>query len=194
MLAFQPGITWQVTDNPKDRVLGMFVSRNYFDVSGIHPRLGTLTFPAHQTDVVVISERLWRRRGSDPGIIGRTLRIHGDVRVIGVVPDTFTGMSLAWQRRTEIGIRVALGAQPRDLLWMVLCHGAALAAVGCAIGIGLSQLSLPIVSAAFYGIRPVELGLLCSVVLFDVLMGLAIAYLVARPWLRLSAMEIVRQR
>jgi hypothetical protein len=35
---------------------------------------------------VVISERLWRRRGSHPGIIGRTLRIHGDVRVIGVVP------------------------------------------------------------------------------------------------------------
>ena len=110
--------------------------------------------------------------------------------LVGVYGTVFHSVS---QRRTEIGIRVALGAQPRDLLWMVLRHGAALATVGCATGIGLSQLSLPIVSAAFYGIRPVELGLLCSVVFLNVLMGLAIAYLVARPWMRLSAMDIVRQ-
>ena len=98
VLAFQPGINWAITDNPDERVIGTMVSQNYFDVAGVRPLLGTLTFPPHQPDVVVISERLWRRRGSDPRIIGRTLRIHGDVRVMGVVPNTFTGMALAvWQ-------------------------------------------------------------------------------------------------
>ena len=98
VFAFQPAISWAITDNPNERVLGTTVSQKYFDVAGVRPLIGTLTFPAHQPDVAVISERLWRRRGSDPDIIDRTLRIRGDVRVIGVVPETFTGMSLAvWQ-------------------------------------------------------------------------------------------------
>jgi predicted permease len=42
------------------------------------------------------------------------------------------------QRTQEMGIRLALGAAPRDLLQMVLRHGLLLTAIGLAIGLALS--------------------------------------------------------
>jgi predicted permease len=48
---------------------------------------------------------------------------------------------LVARRTREIGVRVALGAAPRDVVWMVLRDGLALVAGGGAIGAGLSVLT-----------------------------------------------------
>ncbi len=39
------------------------------------------------------------------------------------------------QRVSEIGVRVALGAQVRDIVWMVLAQGSRLVAIGAALGV-----------------------------------------------------------
>jgi predicted permease len=39
------------------------------------------------------------------------------------------------QSRRELGIRLALGAAPRDLLWLVVRHGMSTAAIGMAVGL-----------------------------------------------------------
>jgi putative ABC transport system permease protein len=46
--------------------------------------------------------------------------------------------SLAAQRTQEIGIRTALGAQRRDVLWLIMRNGLRLAAIGTALGLVLA--------------------------------------------------------
>src|SRR4029077_2743619 len=75
--------------------------------------------------------------------------------LVGLYGTVFYSVS---QRQMEIGIRVALGAQPWHLIGMVSRHTLALALVGCAAGAGIGQAALPLVSSVLYGIRPVELG------------------------------------
>jgi ABC-type antimicrobial peptide transport system permease subunit len=53
------------------------------------------------------------------------------------------------QRTREIGIRVALGAQERDVLRLVMGQGAKLTAIGVAIGVA-AALGLTQLMAAFF--------------------------------------------
>jgi predicted permease len=54
------------------------------------------------------------------------------VGIFGVIAN------LVAQRTSELGIRIALGAQAKDVLWLVLGQGLRLAAAGTAIGLALS--------------------------------------------------------
>jgi putative ABC transport system permease protein len=77
-------------------LLADVVSPNYFAVLGVRPAMGrlfTLADEREAHEVVVISDRLWRERfGSDPGLVGRTIRLsERPVTVVGVAPRGFTG-------------------------------------------------------------------------------------------------------
>src|SRR5216684_3875325 len=58
------------------------------------------------------------------------------------------------QRTNEIGIRVALGAQQRDVLWLVLGQGLYLALIGGALGIAASFALTRYMSHLLFGISP----------------------------------------
>ena len=90
--------TWQPAlsgfDMP-ERLEGQGVSAGYFRVFGVSPRLGR-AFTAEDDrpagpPVVLISDRLWRRRfGADPGIVGRPITLDGyPHEVVGVMPAVF---------------------------------------------------------------------------------------------------------
>jgi predicted permease len=96
------------------------------------------------------------------------------------------------QRRREIGIRIALGAQPRSLLILVLRRVVLLGVSGALVGAGLSLGLLSALTEAFYGVKPVESLLLASVVGACVSICVGVAYIAARPWTRVSAIEILR--
>src|SRR5712664_420086 len=78
---------------------GMMVSGNYFRVLGVEPRLGR-GFREDEDQVpgrdavVVLGPDFWKHEfASDPGALGRTIRLNGtDFTVIGVAPETFPGM------------------------------------------------------------------------------------------------------
>ena len=80
---------------------GMMVSGNYFHVLGVEPRLGR-GFREDEDQapgrdaVVVLGPDFWKHEfASDPGVIGRTIRLNGtDFTVIGVAPETFSGMMI----------------------------------------------------------------------------------------------------
>ncbi len=88
---------WQPTltgaDQP-ERFDGQRVSANYFRVLGVSPMLGRDFQPSDDVfngpRVVILSIGLWRRFGSDNGIIGRQIKLDDDnYTVIGVMPTAF---------------------------------------------------------------------------------------------------------
>jgi len=78
-----------------ERIPGAVVSPALFSILGVEPIAGR-TFAREEQgeghdDVVVISERLWKRRfNSDPQLIGKSLLLNGrNYTVIGVMPASF---------------------------------------------------------------------------------------------------------
>jgi len=82
------------TEEP-ERVETALVEATYFTMLGVRPGLGRLFTAADGqpgiTEVAVISDALWRRRfGSDPGVLGRRIRVDNDrYTIIGVAPASF---------------------------------------------------------------------------------------------------------
>jgi putative ABC transport system permease protein len=56
------------------------------------------------------------------------------------------------QRTHEVGIRMALGARGRDVLWMVLRQGVVLAAIGVVAGIGVALALARLMGSLLYGV------------------------------------------
>ena len=64
-------------------------------------------------------------------------------------------MSYAVSRRTpEIGVRMALGAQPSNVLWAILKEALALIALGLAVGVPAVIVASHFIAALLYGIAP----------------------------------------
>jgi putative ABC transport system permease protein len=84
----------RMPDGGVEEVPAQQVTHRFFDVLRVQPILGRTFIPSDKAlppNVTVISERLWRNRfGSDPGIVGRQMRIDEfSFTVLGVVPAEF---------------------------------------------------------------------------------------------------------
>ena len=60
------------------------------------------------------------------------------------------------QRRREIAIRVAVGAAPRSVVWLVLRQSALLAIVGAAAGFALAVAATSVLGAFLIGLGPLD--------------------------------------
>src|SRR5262249_32462108 len=78
---------------------GILVSGNYFRALGVEPQLGRGfrddedAVPGRDA-VAVLSANFWKNEfSSDPFVVGRSVRLNGkDFTVIGVLPESFTGL------------------------------------------------------------------------------------------------------
>ena len=64
---------------------------------------------------------------------------------------------------------------------MVLRQALLLGGIGAAVRLTVRQLILPIAASAFFGIRPVEAGILAAVGAFSVFVTLVVAFAAAEP-------------
>ncbi len=102
-------------------------------------------------------------------------------------------MSYNVARRTnEIGIRMALGAQRGDVLWLVLRQAMVLIIGGIVVGVPLAVAGARLISSQLYGVKsmdPLTVLLACLVMLTT---GLLAGYLPARRAMRVEPMETLR--
>jgi predicted lysophospholipase L1 biosynthesis ABC-type transport system permease subunit len=102
-------------------------------------------------------------------------------------------MSYTVARRTsEIGIRMALGAQRSRVLWMVLREVVLLAAVGLAIGVPTALAASKLVESFLFGMKPNDPLALMGSVLTLVSAAILAGYLPARNASRMDPMIALR--
>jgi putative ABC transport system permease protein len=95
-------------------------------------------------------------------------------------------------RKREIGVRVALGAQPRDIVRMVLSEGLLLALIGIAIGVGGALALTRFLRILLFEIKPTDPVTFVGIASLLVLVALAACYVPARRAMRVDPMIALR--
>jgi putative ABC transport system permease protein len=124
----------------------------------------------------VISQALWTARfgASLLAIFALLALVLCSIGIYGVI-----GYSVG-QRVREIGIRMALGAQRRDVLMMVLKQSAAMLAIGVVVGLGTSYWLARTIVSLLYGVSANAPGAFLAMALLMALVGLLASYFPAR--------------
>jgi putative ABC transport system permease protein len=96
------------------------------------------------------------------------------------------------QRTHEIGIRIALGAQRRAVLQMVMGEGAKLAFVGIAIGIAGALALTRVMTSLLFEVKPTDPATFAGLAILLVMVALAACYIPARRAMRVDPMVALR--
>ncbi len=102
-------------------------------------------------------------------------------------------MSYAVARRTnEIGIRMALGAQGRDVVWLVMREVLLLLALGAAIGLAAAMATTRLVSTLLFGLTPTDPATITLATLMMIGVAALAGYLPARRAAQVDPMTSLR--
>ncbi|HLK69173.1 MAG TPA: ABC transporter permease [Bryobacteraceae bacterium] len=96
------------------------------------------------------------------------------------------------QRTGELGLRMALGAQPRQVRWMVLRENAATVLVGVVAGLGGAAFAARLVRAQLFGLDPQDPATLAISAAILLVMALGAAYLPATRASRVDPIHALR--
>ncbi|PYU42805.1 MAG: hypothetical protein DMG53_19055, partial [Acidobacteria bacterium] len=99
---------------------------------------------------------------------------------------------LVSERTHEIGIRLALGAERRSILQMVLGQGLGLVIVGAAVGLVGAVVVSHLMTGLLYGVRPTDPLTFVVVALLLIGVALLACYIPARRALRVDPLVALR--
>jgi len=120
------------------------------------------------------------------GIAGSMALALGIIGIYGVISYTVS------QRTREIGIRMALGAQKRELKWMFVRSALLLTAVGIAIGVGTAAALMQFMKSLLFGIGPLDPFTFIAVPLVLAACAACASYLPARRAAAVNPVEALR--
>lgn len=96
------------------------------------------------------------------------------------------------ERTHEFGVRMALGAKPRDVLWLVSRRGAWLAGAGIVIGVPLAVLTARALAGLIYGTSAMDLNVFAGIAGLIALVIAAACYIPARRAMKVDPMVALR--
>jgi predicted permease len=96
------------------------------------------------------------------------------------------------RRTSEMGIRMAFGARPRDVARPILCEALVLAAIGVAIGMPLALAVTQLMRSTFFGIKPHDPVTVTGSVALLLTIAVLAAWVPARRAAKIDPMEALR--
>jgi predicted permease len=117
------------------------------------------------------------------GLLGLVLAIVG---VYGVISYT------AAQRTHEIGVRMAMGADRRDILKMVLRQGVILVGIGMVVGLALTLVLARGIAGLLVGVSPSDPLTFAGMTVFLAAVGLLASYVPARRAMNLEPLKALK--
>jgi predicted permease len=95
-------------------------------------------------------------------------------------------------RTQEIGVRMALGAQLRDVLRLVVGQGGRLALMGVALGLLLALVVTPVLTGWLYGVSPLDKVILCGMSVLLLGVAMVASYIPARRAAKVAPFQALR--
>ena len=136
----------------------------------------------------ILGEALWAPRMSAAllGFFGALALVLAAVGLYGVMAYTVT------ERKREIGIRLALGAERDQILLLVLKRGLGLVAVGALLGVGAGWLALRMLTNLLYDVSVVDPLTFVAMPTLLFLVALVACYLPARRAMKVDPLLTLR--
>jgi predicted permease len=135
------------------------------EVTALDPRLLLYDVKpmSHQLDFALLPAR----------VAGGMLMVMGALALFLAMIGMYAATAYALaRRRREFGIRMALGAQSGQLLWLVIREGMRLTVAGIVVGLALAIVLVRFAASLLYGVSPFDMVTLLTAVL--VLLGITL--------------------
>ncbi len=154
-------------------VLALDKDQPVFDVKTMEQRIATTSAPRRLPMYLL-------------GVMASVALVLAAVGIYGVVAYSVT------QRTHEIGIRMALGAQRRDILSLVVRQGMLMATVGVGVGLVASYFLMKVMSGMLYGVSATDPVTFSGVALLLATVALLACLIPARRATRVDPMVALR--
>ena len=176
------GVTYEVRTRLKAESLAPALRQAVQSIDRDLPLMDLRT-QREQIDANMQRERMFAALTAGFGVLALTLACVG---VYGI-------MAYSVARRTnEIGVRLALGARPRQVLGMVLREATWLSLAGIVGGLGAALALARGVQSLLYGLQPADpASLICGAALL-IVVGLGASWIPARRAARIQPVEALR--
>jgi predicted permease len=129
----------------------------------------------------------------DQRIAARLLELFGGSALLLCVIGLYGLLAfLVTQRTRELGVRIALGAQRGQMIWLVMRQAGGMLLAGSTVGILLSYFSSRMLASLLYGVKTHDAWTMGAASLLLLGAGLAAAYVPARRAASVDPMEALR--
>jgi putative ABC transport system permease protein len=182
MFPWQPDVSMLVNGPGDSRQLISSIRRAVTTVDSSLPVFRTRTLREHVANALAQEK-----------FLAQLLLVFALVAVTLAAAGVFGLMSYSTERAThDFGVRMALGAQPRHVLWMVLRKGLILAIVGLAFGLAASLWLTRLVHSLLFGVSPNDAVTIIAVAALTVAVALLACFLPARRATKIDPLVALR--